>query len=535
MPEETTPLLDSTPRSSLRGQTQQGEPFNGTGDSNTTAKTKTIEEEHNAVYNRFSKGSKIGIVALISVCGLLPLFVSGSFFPSIPSISRDMDTSPSIVSLTVSVSIFAACIGALVGASYSGFYGRKPVYLVGLPLLTIGSIGVAFSRTMPELMLWRFLQTFGGSPGLSVGAGVIGDIYRLEERGTAMGVFFGACLLGPALAPLVGGVISHYASWRITQLFLGAWGLLAFICIATMYPETSIPGSRGIDKKRAELVAQNVAQGEKWFKIVWINPLKTLSLLRSPNLLAVALAGTFVLLTDYVILTPLSVTLGARYGITNQAVLGACFIPIGLGNFSQYLITHSSPLSCFVFIFPFLHSSTKRSALTILVAGAPVAGYLSDQILKRKRIQRKGEWYPEDRLIGTVFASATLVPLSVLGFGLVTTYVEGNLGLYLDFLCLFANGVGVDLVLSPSAAYIVDVMHSKSAESMAANNGLRSLLIAILLAALMPMLDNIGLAWTNAVSALLAWIGFALLWCTIRYGEQMRSWVDVGYTSIEDS
>lgn len=47
---------------------------------------------------------------------------------------------------------------------------------------------------MPELMVWRFLQTFGGSPGLSVGAGVVGDIYRLEERGTAMGVFFGVSI-----------------------------------------------------------------------------------------------------------------------------------------------------------------------------------------------------------------------------------------------------------------------------------------------------------------------------------------------------
>ncbi|KAJ3762731.1 MFS general substrate transporter [Lentinula raphanica] len=494
MPEETTPLLQSN--SSPNSPHQQGS-------------IETVE---------FSKGRKIVIVALISVCGLLPLFISGSFFPSIPAISRDMDTSPSIVSLTVSVSIFAACIGALAGASYSGFYGRKPVYLVGLPLITIGSIGVAFSRTMPELMLWRFLQTFGGSPGLSVGAGVVGDIYRLEERGTAMGVFFGACLLGPALAPLFGGVISHYASWRITQLFLGAWGLLAFICIATMYPETSIPGSRGIDKKRAELVAQNVAQGEKWFRIIWINPLKTLSLLRSPNLLAVALAGTVVLLTDYGMTYPMHIhparfgsfiidilkyfyRKAVRYGITNQAVLGACFIPIGLGNF----------------------------------IGAPTAGYISDQILKRKRIQRKGEWYPEDRLIGTLIASATLVPLSVLGFGLITTYVEGRVGLYLDFLCLFANGVGVDLVLSPSAAYIVDVMHSRSAESMAANNGVRSLLISIILAALMPMLEHVGLVWTNLLSALLAWIGFVLLWCTIKYGEQMRSWVDVGYTRIEES
>jgi MFS family permease len=40
-------------------------------------------------------------------------------------------------------------------------------------------------------MFWRFVQAFGASPGMSVGAGVIGDIYKLEERGQAMGIFFG--------------------------------------------------------------------------------------------------------------------------------------------------------------------------------------------------------------------------------------------------------------------------------------------------------------------------------------------------------
>ena len=34
------------------------------------------------------------------------------------------------------------------------------------------------------------MQAIGASPGLSVGAGVIGDIYKLEERGQAMGTFF---------------------------------------------------------------------------------------------------------------------------------------------------------------------------------------------------------------------------------------------------------------------------------------------------------------------------------------------------------
>ena len=40
-------------------------------------------------------------------------------------------------------------------------------------------------------MVWRFVQALGVSPGLAVGSGVIGDIYKLEERGQALGVYFG--------------------------------------------------------------------------------------------------------------------------------------------------------------------------------------------------------------------------------------------------------------------------------------------------------------------------------------------------------
>lgn len=60
-----------------------------------------------------------------------------------------------------------------------------------LPILFLGCVGVALARNIPELLTLRFLQALGASPGITVGAGVIGDIYKLEERGTAMGIFFG--------------------------------------------------------------------------------------------------------------------------------------------------------------------------------------------------------------------------------------------------------------------------------------------------------------------------------------------------------
>jgi len=69
--------------------------------------------------------------------------------------------------------------------------GRRLIYLWGVPFLCIGSYGVAVSTSLRGLLFWRFVQTFGCSGGLSLGAGVIGDIYKLEERGTGMGIFIG--------------------------------------------------------------------------------------------------------------------------------------------------------------------------------------------------------------------------------------------------------------------------------------------------------------------------------------------------------
>ncbi|KAG7086356.1 hypothetical protein E1B28_002316 [Marasmius oreades] len=453
---------------------------------------KNAREAHNIIYERFSRREKAVVVSIVSYVGIIPLFVSGTFFPSIPDIAKDLDTNAEMVNLAVSVAVLAASIGVFIGASFSGFYGRRPVYIVGLPFLVMGSLRVAMSKTIEELMVWRFFQTIGVSFGLSVGAAVIGDLYKLEERGTAMGIFFGACLIGPALAPVVGGLAAHYASWRVMQVGLGVGGLGAFACVLLFLPETSFPGTRGIDKRRAELGTDDIP-----FTIP--NPFAAIALLRSPNITAISLCGTAVLMTDYVLLLPLPYTIAKRYGIENQAVIGLLYAPIGVGNF----------------------------------VGAPLAGWLSDRVLRKMLKKRGGVWCPEDRLRPTLLAAAVFVPLSVLGVGIIAHYVPGPLGLTLIMICFFFNGLGVDMVLSPCSAYVVDIMHSRSAESVAATSGLRSLLMSISVSAIAPSINHFGILWTNTISALIAWAGFGLLWTVIKYGETMRNWVNVGYSTAE--
>jgi MFS family permease len=54
-------------------------------------------------------------------------------------------------------------------------------------------------------MIWRIIQAFGSGGGMAIGGAVIGDIYRLEERGTALGVFLAVRL------PLAHSYIDQYA------------------------------------------------------------------------------------------------------------------------------------------------------------------------------------------------------------------------------------------------------------------------------------------------------------------------------------
>ena len=111
-----------------------------------------------------------------------------------------------VFSTAVSMSILASSFGALIAASYSTFCkcrtgfrivvtfpatdGRRPVYLYTSLAFVIGSAGVATAQNIPSLLFWRFFQCMGGSLGPAIGAAVIGDIFKLEERGGAMGICF---------------------------------------------------------------------------------------------------------------------------------------------------------------------------------------------------------------------------------------------------------------------------------------------------------------------------------------------------------
>ncbi|KIJ26240.1 hypothetical protein M422DRAFT_192491 [Sphaerobolus stellatus SS14] len=423
--------------------------------------------------------------------------------PCVPEVAKDLNTTGEVINFTaVGLYMFMLGISAFIWAPYSRFYGRRPTYLISLPLMCLGSLIVSLSTSVVQLTIGCALQASAASCFTSAGVNSISDIYKLEERGTSIGAYYAAVLLGLAIAPMTGGIAAIYASWRLMPIIIFGISLSCLISVIMFLPETCHPGSRGVDKLRegAELAGRTYRP--KW---VWLNPFQSLKLLRGPN---VSFVNDLINLLSIVILILLSYTIRPRYGLTSPALIGACFLPSGLG---------STPINS-----------------PVHQLDPPIVGRISDKIIISKRKQRGGKWLPEDRLLATLPGAMFLVPLSVLMYGIAIQFIPGKIGLIICFMCLFANGIGLVMVIGPSGTYAVDILQTQSAEVIVVISGMRSFFAAQASAFALPLIESICVVAICALAAGVGWFGFALLFITIIYGTRLRKWVDLGYTTTAD-
>lgn len=64
------------------------------------------------------------------------------------------------------------------------------------------------------LVAFRFIAgSFGAAP-VAIGGAVVGDLFEVKERGTAMSIYQAGQIISAVVGPPIGGVVGSYLHWR---------------------------------------------------------------------------------------------------------------------------------------------------------------------------------------------------------------------------------------------------------------------------------------------------------------------------------
>ena len=174
--------------------------------------------------------------ALVVVClGQLMIMLDGTIVNvALPSIQLDLGFSEA--NLTWVVNAYAIAYGSflLVAGRVGDLIGRRKVFMAGVFLFTVASVGSGFAQESSQLITGRFLQGLGGSMSAGVIlAIIITEFQKAAERAKAMSVFTFVIAGGGSLGLLAGGALTQLVSWHwiffinlpigIATLILGAW------------------------------------------------------------------------------------------------------------------------------------------------------------------------------------------------------------------------------------------------------------------------------------------------------------------------
>ncbi|KAI1474243.1 hypothetical protein K445DRAFT_315943 [Daldinia sp. EC12] len=429
---------------------------------------------------------------LIALGSLLDFTVSLATIicaPVAPRIMADFnETNDFYITFLVSVWELGEIFGPLIVAPLSELYGRLYIYHAGNIFCIIFSMACALSTNIRMLVAFRFLNGLA-NVSQTLNPSIVGDLFRVEQRGSAMSMVGLATMLGPVVGPIIGGYLGDAMGWRwcfwlITILsgFLEIWFLLF---LRETYAVQIL--KKKAERLRKETNNPNIRSkydtehtASQLFKIACVRPL--VMLCTSPIVFLLSLYVAVVYGYFYLVTTTITTVFESIYHFSTS-VVGLSFLGIGIG--------------CVLGVF------FCRATLDIWV----------------RRQAKSGQARPEQRLPPVIF-SGLVFPVGLFMYGWTAE-------VHTHFLApIIATGImGMALVSTtiPVRSYLVDAFGIYAASAIAGCGVLRNLGATFMPLAGPPLYQKLGLGWGNSVMGFisLAFIPVPLL--LMRYGEALRS------------
>ncbi|GAA5834276.1 hypothetical protein JCM11251_000590 [Rhodosporidiobolus azoricus] len=452
----------------------------------------------------WGNGRRIGGTFAVAGFTLLAPLSSSMIAPAAGQIADKLNITNEVeISMTVSIFVLGFAFSPLVFGPASELFGRVRI-LQGTNLFyIIFNLVCAFAKTKGQFIAFRLIAGLGGGAPLSIGAGVLSDLWRAEERGKSAALYSLGPLLGPALGPVMGGWVAERLPndgyrWIFfsTTIFSALVQVVGLFTLRETYGPVllhrqalAIKREMGLpaDSPLVQTVYERKAGGKR----------------KTPKEVVMhGMFRPFVLFFHEPILQVLAIFMAIIYGV-------AYILIVSTTSVFQEVYGQSAGIASLHFI---------AMLLGYMLAAQGGARFL-DVLYRRLKAKGDGRGRPEFRLPLMVPASF-LLPLGLFLYGWSAEkhfhWIVADIGLFLIALAMI-------LVFQAITTYLLDAFTLYAASALAATTCLRSLFGFGFPLFAPYMYSGIGYGWGCSVLAFVSIVvgvpAAPLLWV---YGERIR-------------
>ena len=168
--------------------------------------------------------------------------------PILPEFSKEFNVSPTVASLSLSLTTFALAISLVIFGSLSEAWGRKRLMTISIFAASILTIAIAFSPTFEVLLALRIVQgiVFAGLPAIAMA--YLGEEMEPTSLGVAMGLYISGNSVGGLAGRIIMGSMTDLFSWQLGMISLGLLSL-----VISIYFVVSLPDSKHFEPRKLQI------------------------------------------------------------------------------------------------------------------------------------------------------------------------------------------------------------------------------------------------------------------------------------------
>ncbi|MHA0863034.1 MFS transporter [Enterobacter wuhouensis] len=195
------------------------------------------------------------VMAAVMTTTLMGVFDGTMIGIALPAMQSAMQIPANVAVWFANGYLLSAAMTLAIFAALATRVGYRPVFLAGLAIFTLTSIGCALART-PELLIgMRILQGIGGAATLSIAPAILRSVFPWRLLGRILGLHALLIACSSAIGPVLGGAILDTFSWQWLFAINIIPGSIALLLAFRSLPRKTSSASAPFDAAGAVLSA----------------------------------------------------------------------------------------------------------------------------------------------------------------------------------------------------------------------------------------------------------------------------------------